>query len=362
MSETKIASFIVRFVQGAGKDAGDRGEAPAGRLVAPWRGVIRHVQSREEMRFTAVDEAVAFMERYVALRGPLAQEAGAPGRFVSANGLRLHFLEYPAAGGEAQENLVFLPGLTANAHMVDGLIAASLGEQYRVLAPDWRGRGRSAKPDTGYSIGDHAADVLALLDLLAIDRVVLAGHSFGGLVAYYMAACYPHRVKKLIVLDSSVLLISERTRNIVQSSLDRLGRRVASMERYLQAMREAPFLQGMWNEALERYYRSDVKSHDDGSVQALARPEAIAETIDMEFVEPWNEHIAAIRQPVLLLNALEPYGPEGAPPILPEEMARETAAALADCRYVTVPGNHVTMLFGDNAREVVRVIGEFLAE
>ena len=68
MSETKIASFVVRFVQGADADDG-QGVTTTGQLTA-WRGVIRHVQSREEMRFTDMEEALAFMERYVALEGP----------------------------------------------------------------------------------------------------------------------------------------------------------------------------------------------------------------------------------------------------------------------------------------------------
>lgn len=54
MPETVISSFILRFTQ----------EAEDG---APWRGVVRHVQSDEEARFTQIDEALRFISRYVDL-------------------------------------------------------------------------------------------------------------------------------------------------------------------------------------------------------------------------------------------------------------------------------------------------------
>ncbi|MGH9839795.1 MAG: alpha/beta fold hydrolase, partial [Blastocatellia bacterium] len=83
-------------------------------------------------------------------------------RFAQVNGIRLHYLDHN--GG--QPALVFLPGLTANARAFDSVIAAGPSPQFRVLALDLRGRGLSDKPATGYSIAEHAADVIALLDAL----------------------------------------------------------------------------------------------------------------------------------------------------------------------------------------------------
>ncbi|MGH9962063.1 MAG: alpha/beta fold hydrolase, partial [Pyrinomonadaceae bacterium] len=60
-----------------------------------------------------------------------------PDRFAQVNGIRLHYLDHP--GNEPA--LVFLPGLTANAHCFDGLIKAGLSPRFRVLALDLRGRG-----------------------------------------------------------------------------------------------------------------------------------------------------------------------------------------------------------------------------
>ena len=83
-------------------------------------------------------------------------------QFVQINDIQLHYLDHP--GGDPP--LVLMPGLAANAHSFDGLIKAGLSPTLRVLALDLRGRGLSDKPDSGYSMADHAADVLGLLDAL----------------------------------------------------------------------------------------------------------------------------------------------------------------------------------------------------
>ena len=277
-------------------------------------------------------------------------------KYVQTNGIRLHYLDRPGA----EPTLVLLPGLTANAHSFDGLIAAGLSPRFRTLAVDFRGRGLSDKPETGYSMAAYAADMLGLLDAAGVETAVLVGHSFGALIAFILAAQHPQRVSHLINLDSSHLLITERTVQLVRASLDRLELTLPSMDAYIAAMKQLPYLQGYWDEQLGSFYRSDVRSNDDGTVQTHTRPYIIAETIDYEYAEPWTTHIAAIRQPVLMLNAPAPYGPPGAPPILPEEMAWETAALFANCTYRQTTGNHVTMIFGDNAGKVVDKITTFI--
>lgn len=277
-------------------------------------------------------------------------------KFVSVNGLKIHYLDQP--GGEPP--LILLPGLTANAHSFDGLVAAGLSPRWRTLAVDFRGRGLSDKPESGYSMAAYAADIVGMLDDLQLETAVLCGHSFGALIGLVLAAQNPERFDRLVIIDSSHLLISERTVKLIKSSLDRLGQKLPSLAAYLAAMRQMPFLNGYWDADLERFYRHDVRRNEDGTVQAQTRPEIIAETIDHQFVEPWAAHVAAVRQPVLLLNATEPYGPPGAPPILTEKMARETAVLFTDCTYQPMPGNHITMLFGDNARHVAGAITEFI--
>lgn len=61
MSETVISSFILRFTQESDADL-------------PWRGVVRHVQSDEESRFTRIEEALRFIGRFVDVAGDVAAD------------------------------------------------------------------------------------------------------------------------------------------------------------------------------------------------------------------------------------------------------------------------------------------------
>src|SRR5437763_17007629 len=97
-------------------------------------------------------------------------------KYLTVGAVKIHYLDAP--GGSPP--IVMMHGLSANAHCFAGLIGAGLSPKFRVVAPDLRGRGKTDKPETGYSMADHASDVLALLDSLGLNKVILGGHSFGG--------------------------------------------------------------------------------------------------------------------------------------------------------------------------------------
>jgi pimeloyl-ACP methyl ester carboxylesterase len=278
--------------------------------------------------------------------------------FAAVNGIKLHYLDHP--GGAPL--LVLLPGLTANAHCFDGLIQAGLSPRFRVLALDLRGRGLSDQPATGYGMAEHAQDVTGLLDALGIERAVIGGHSFGGLLTFYLAARHPERVAKAIILDAAGPILNPQTAELIRPAVERLGKTLPSWEAYLEMMKRAPHFDGWWDPAIESYFRADVETDADGAVRPRSRPEHIAEAMRRAGAENWNELIAAVTQPALLLYAPGPYGPPGTPPIVPAEHAQATAEALARCRAAEVPGNHMTMLFGEGARRIVARITEFLSQ
>lgn len=276
-------------------------------------------------------------------------------QLVQVNNIQLHYLDHKGDFGP----LVLMPGLTANAHSFDGLILAGLSPALRVLAVDLRGRGLSSKPESGYSMADHAADILGLLDALDIQKVMLGGHSFGGLLALYMAAHYPDRVRNLVVIDAAGSM-HPKVRELIKPAVDRLGKKMPSWDDYLLAMKQMPFFRGWWDPTIESFYRADVEALEDGTVIPRSRPEAIIEAVNKALDEDWAKHLAVIKQPMLLLNALGSYGPPGTPPVLPRAQALETVRAVADGRYVEVPGNHMTMLFGEGAQRIVAEIIAFV--
>ena len=261
--------------------------------------------------------------------------------------LNIHYID--AAGGDPP--IVALHGLSANAYCFGGLIAAGLSPEFRVVAPDLRGRGKTDKPTTGYTMPDHARDVIGLMDYLELDRIVLAGHSFGGYLAIYLAAKYPERVDKLIVMDAAITL-NPRVGELIKPSLDRLSRVSASVDAYLEEARTAPHLVGYWDDAIEEFYRAEIQENADGTAQAATSASAIAQAMAGLTREPWLELVAAVTQPALLLNAQGAYGPPGTPALVEPEYARRTADVFPNVRYALVPGNHMTMVFGEAAAVV----------
>jgi pimeloyl-ACP methyl ester carboxylesterase len=77
----------------------------------------------------------------------------------------------------------------------------TLGATRRVTAYDLRGHGYSDAPASGYTSADHAADLLALLDELGIERAAVVGHSFGGVIALHAAVLAPERVNAVVLSD-----------------------------------------------------------------------------------------------------------------------------------------------------------------
>ena len=117
-------------------------------------------------------------------------------RFVYANGLRLHLLDF---GGEGRETLL-LHGVGGGA-WVWHAVAPQLAAGRHVLALDLRGYGESQWSANGrYATDDHVADVEAVLTALGIDAVDLVGFSWGGLIGLALAA-RSARVGRLCLVD-----------------------------------------------------------------------------------------------------------------------------------------------------------------
>ena len=97
--------------------------------------------------------------------------------------------------------VVALHGLASNARWWD-LVADRLAN--RLVAPDLRGHGLSPKPAGGYDFNAVTADVAALVDRLGLDRVLVAGHSWGASVALQLAADHPERVLACVCVDGGL--------------------------------------------------------------------------------------------------------------------------------------------------------------
>lgn len=95
--------------------------------------------------------------------------------------------------------LVFLHGLNNNAWM--WARCASLLPGRELVSLSLRGHGGSDAPADGYGLDATTADVAAALDALGLERVHLAGHSWGGRVALHLASMRPDRIHSLVLAD-----------------------------------------------------------------------------------------------------------------------------------------------------------------
>lgn len=110
-------------------------------------------------------------------------------------------LAYAEIGNPDGEPLLLIHGFTDNARSWS-LIAPHLADR-RLIAMDLRGHGKSEAPECCYALIDLAHDAKLLLDALNIEQADVAGHSLGSMTAQTLAARWPERVGKLVLVSST---------------------------------------------------------------------------------------------------------------------------------------------------------------
>jgi pimeloyl-ACP methyl ester carboxylesterase len=122
------------------------------------------------------------------------------GRFVSANRLRHHLLEWGRGDGPL---VLLLHGFLEHARAWDWVAPLLAVAGYRVVALDWRGHGDSDWVGKGgyYHFADYAADLAFLVRELG-GRAALVGHSMGASAALLYAGTEPERVSALVAVDA----------------------------------------------------------------------------------------------------------------------------------------------------------------
>ena len=271
-------------------------------------------------------------------------------------------VEIQIAQWEGEDNAILcIHGITANCRCWD-VIADALSPSHRVLAMVLRGRGLSEAPSAGYSMVHHCRDILAVLDDLGLERVVLMGHSLGAFISVVFGAKYPERVDSIILVDGGGKLSENQIVKVfsgIKPSLDRLGKVFPSFETYLDFMKEAPFIKN-WSQALETYYQYEVEEIS-GGVRTNINPDHIEEErVNLGKVDISLSY-GKISCPVLILRATE--GMLALDDVLlPEDVTQRMVREIANARRVDVNGtNHYSIIFEPNG-ERDQAIREFLRE
>lgn len=124
-----------------------------------------------------------------------------PVRYAESNGIRMAYYEAGPADGVPVVLCHGFPELAYSwRHQIPALAAAG----YRAIAPDQRGYGLTERPEgaENYSIKHLCGDLAGLMDALKIEKAVIAGHDWGGIVSWMFPLLYPDRVVGLIGVNT----------------------------------------------------------------------------------------------------------------------------------------------------------------
>jgi len=196
---------------------------------------------------------------------------------------------------------------------VIGLLAS---RGFRVVAPDQIGFGASSRPDIHYSFHQMAANTRDLLDRLGIARVVVVGHSMGGMLATRFTLLYPGMVDKL-VLEDPIGLEDYRT-FVPYASVEELykGELNATYESLLNYQKG---YYTSWKPEYEQYVRDQAWVLGTGEYARDALASAL--TSEMVYQQPVCYEFSRIERPTLLIIGREDRTVPGKARLSPEMKA-----------------------------------------
>jgi pimeloyl-ACP methyl ester carboxylesterase len=223
--------------------------------------------------------------------------------------------------------LLLLPGMATHSAIWPEAFLAALEPGLAPVLLDHRGTGRSARDRSPFSTADLAADALAVLDLLEVERAAVLGFSLGGMVAQELALLAPDRVSHLVLVGTSPG--GDGAAGVQEAALDPLlaAMREHDGERAVRAGWEAnagPALQrdeaafARWVEVATvrpfpmptlRAQRAAAAEHDAaGRLAALAVPSLVVHGTEDRLVPAADGRLLAARIPGARLELLEGAG------------------------------------------------------
>jgi len=264
---------------------------------------------------------VALLALLLASSPSPAQTRQGADRVVTANGLRLHYLEW---GDPSGPPMILLHGIARHAHTFDHIARAFAGDHH-VIALDMRGHGDSAwSPAGAYLVEDYVKDLEAVVAQLRLGRLTLLGNSTGGRVVQVYAGLHPDQVERLIVEDVG----PERPQNIADAFARRVEQEANGwatedelVAQLVAANRRTP------EPLLRTYAHYGVKPRADGRLIWKRDPNLVKGFVETEL---WAS-VSKITAPAL-------YVIGGGSRIVPPETQARLTTTLPRCRVVVMPG------------------------
>lgn len=265
--------------------------------------------------------AVLVVSALLAAISVTAQPAPYTDRFVTVNGLKIHYLDW---GNETKQPFLMLHGIGRVAHSFDH-IAPSFKDNYHVIAIDMRGHGDSDwSPEGAYLVEDYVKDIEGLADQLKLRNMVLWGNSTGGRVVQVYAGLHPDRVARLISEDVG----PERTNEIASGfarQVERDANGWASEDELFASLRKTGGK--VSDDLLRNYAHFGSKRREDGRIVWKRDPNLVKGFVPTEL---WR-FVREIKCPTIYILG-------GASAIVPAEAQRQLKEILPDVQIVTMPG------------------------
>jgi pimeloyl-ACP methyl ester carboxylesterase len=193
--------------------------------------------------------------------------------YAEVNGVRLHY----ARAGEGKL-IVFLHGFPEFWYAWKEQLE-EFGRDHLAVAPDMRGYNLSSKPVDveQYQISYLVEDLRALVEHLGQKRLVLVGHDWGGVVAWFFAIQQPEYVEKLVIINAPHPAVFQRelSQNPAQQQASQYMRvfRGPEAEKLLSADHYAPLVDSVLEEGLKqgRFTEEDRQAY----LEAWSQPGAL---------------------------------------------------------------------------------------
>ena len=286
-----------------------------------------------------------------------SDHGGPAERWAVIGELRVRYLDW---GGEGPL-IIALHGLASSGHWYE-LTASHLSKDYRVVAPDQRGHGKTTQATGGYDWPTLASDVAGLMDHLGISRANVMGHSWGGHVAASVAAYHGERVIRLVMIDGGFLDARVSADPTWEGFSHRVRPRDVSGKRHEFLERLRLQLADCWSDDLERIVQTMVYKDEKGQIRDILQPENHAQVIRTMWDYPPSAVLPGVQCPTLIVPAGLGAQSAGSDFAHRRRLMVESAVELLnDCRVHWIPET-IHDIGYHKPTELAEVIREFLRE
>jgi pimeloyl-ACP methyl ester carboxylesterase len=237
-------------------------------------------------------------------------------------------------------------------------LAEILAKDHTVIVPDLRGMGLSSHQDGGYEKTAQARDLAGILDKLKVQNVALVTHDIGNMVGYALAALYPARVTRWVVMDAPLPGIGHWDDQLKNPKVWHFNFRGPDVER-LVAGRERILLDRFYNELSATAASIDEETRDHYAA-LYARPGAIHDAFSGQFAAFAQDAIdnqtlvgkGKLTIPVLAVGGDHSYG---------GSLATEVGFAATKVRSAVI-SNSGHWIMEEQPQQAIAIIVAFLDE